>query len=57
MSQIEIFLYILVGIAAVILLPILFLTVCSLFVSRKKWYNRESRFYRALLNGSTAVIL
>lgn len=57
MAQIEIFLYILVGIAAVILLPILFLTVCSLFVSRKKWYNRESRFYRALLNGSTAVIL
>ena len=55
--KIEILLWVLVGIAALILLPILFLVVCSLLVDPRKEYDSESRFYRALLNGSTGVIL
>ncbi len=43
--------------AAVLLLYPLFLFICSLFVSSKKEYDTHSRFYRALLNGATAVAL
>ena len=45
---------------AVILLPILyllFLYICGFFVSRKKEYQSDSKFYRSLLNFSTAVAL
>ncbi len=57
MTLIKILLYILLGIAVLIAAAILFLVVCALLVSPKKEYNRENRFYRAVLNGSTGVIL
>lgn len=57
MPCIEILLYILLGLLAVILVPILFLTVCSLFIDPKKEYDRESRFYRGLLTHSTRIIM
>ncbi len=53
----EIVLYILLGLLGIILLPVLFMIVCSLFVNRKKQYTRDSRFYRGILDGSTTVIL
>ena len=40
-----------------ILLPFLFPFICSLFVDTRKQYERDSKFYRALLDGSTTVIL
>lgn len=43
------------AILALILVYILFLFVCSLFVSPKREYEKHSRFYRALLNGATAL--
>ena len=48
---------ILLILAGLLLLPFLFLFVCGLFVNTKKHYERDSRFYRALLDGSTTVIL
>lgn len=53
----NIIIIILIIIAAVILLPFLFLFICGLFVNTRKQYERDSRFYRALLDGSTTVIL
>ncbi len=52
-----IFLYILLGILAILLLYIYFLAICSLFVSPKKEYEKNSRFYRALLYSASAVVL
>lgn len=52
-----IFLWIFLGILALLLLPFLFLFVCGLFVNPRKQYMRDSRFYRALLDGSTTVVL
>mgnify|MGYP004638691687 FL=1 len=40
-----------------ILLIFLFLFVSGLFINTKKPYERDSRFYRALLDGSTTIIL
>ena len=40
---------------AIAIFYILFLVICSLFVSSKKEYDEHSRFYRALLNGATAI--
>lgn len=40
---------------AVILAYAVFLIICSLFVNTSKEYDEHSRFYRALLNGFTAV--
>ncbi len=42
---------------ALLLLYILFLTVCALLVSPNKEYDKHSRFYRVLLNGATAVAI
>lgn len=53
----KIVLLILLIILATVLLPFLFLTVCGLFVDMKKEYDRDSRFFRALLDGSTTVVL
>lgn len=53
----QIVVFILFGIIGLILLPFLFLFVCGLFVNAKKQYDRDSRFYRRLLDGSTTVIL
>ena len=50
-------LYILSVIFLVFIAYILFLFVCSLFVSSKKEYEDHSRFYRALLNGATALAM
>lgn len=41
----------------VILVMFVFLLICGLFVNPKKQYERDSRFYRALLQGSSAFIL
>lgn len=46
---------ILATLLTIVILYILFLIVCSLFVSPKKEYSEHSRFYRALLNGATAI--
>lgn len=40
---------------AIVLLYILFLFVCSWFVNSQREYDTHSRFYRALLNGATAI--
>lgn len=53
----KIVLLILLIILATVLFPFLFLTVCGLFVDMKKEYDRDSRFFRALLDGSTTVVL
>ncbi len=53
----KIVLFVLLGILALILLPCLFLFVCGLFVDTKKQYDRDSKFFRALLDGSTTVVL
>lgn len=50
-------LYVLGVLVVIVLLYILFLVVCSLFVNSKKEYEKHSRFYRALLNGATAVAI
>lgn len=52
-----IILYILGGIVALFLLYVLFMGVCSLLVDPKREYDKDSRFYRALLNFSTAWVL
>ena len=52
-----VFLYVLATVLGIILLYILFLAACSLFVSPKKEYEEHSRFYRALLNGATAIAI
>ncbi len=51
------FIYVLGALLAIIVLYILFLAICSLFVSPKKEYEEHSRFYRALLNGATAIAI
>lgn len=53
----KILMIILLCILGVLLLPFLFLFVCGLFVDTKKQYDRDSRFFRGLLDGSTTVIL
>ena len=50
-------LYVLGAIFLVFIAYVLFLFVCSLFVSSKKEYEDHSRFYRALLNGATALAM
>lgn len=40
-----------------VLVMFVFLFICGLFVNTKKQYERDSRFYRALLDGSTTFIL
>lgn len=52
-----IILYIFGGIFALLLLYILFLGVCSLLVSPHKEYEKNSPFYRFLLNSATAAAL
>lgn len=53
----NILLIVLLCIVGLIVLPFLFLFVCGLFVDTKKQYDRDSRFFRALLDGSTTVVL
>lgn len=48
---------ILISLVILILLPFIFLFICGLFVDAKKQYDRDSRFFRGLLDGSTTVIL
>lgn len=48
-------LYVAAVILMLLILPFLFLFVCGLFVSRKRLYDEDSRFYRWLLMSSTAI--
>lgn len=48
---------VLLFVLGLLLLPFLFLFVCGLFVDTRKQYDRDSRFFRALLDGSTTIIL
>lgn len=48
-------LYILIFLVSIIILFILFTIICSFAVNTKKEYNRESRFYRSLLNIWTGI--
>jgi len=50
-------LYILGGILALFLLYVLFLGVCALLVNPKKEYEKNSPFYRFLLESATAVAM
>lgn len=56
-----IIIYILAGVlalaVALFLAYVLFLFICSLFVSPKKEYEQNSRFYRFILNSATAGAL
>ena len=50
-------LYIILGIIAIILAEFIFLWICSLFVDTSREYEKDSRFYRTLLNWSTPIAL
>ena len=52
-----ILLYILGTILALLLLYVLFLSVCCLFVDPEKHYDKNSPFYRFLLDSATAVAI
>lgn len=45
------------SIAVLFVVYVVFLFVCSLFVNPKKEYEEHSKFYRALLNGATALAI
>lgn len=47
--------YILLGVLAVVAFILLFLTVCIIPVSTSKYYERDSRFYRVLINIAAAL--
>ena len=47
--------YIFCGVIGLIATVLLFLTVCMLFVSPKKYYEKDSKFYRFLINLAAAV--
>lgn len=49
------FLYIFGGIIGAIALLLLFLTICMLFVSPDRYYEKDSRFYRFLIDLAAAV--
>ena len=49
--------YILLGLLAVFALYVLFLGICALAVNPNKEYDRNSRFYRFLLDSATAAAL
>ncbi len=53
----NILLYALLGVVGIFLLAILFVTVVALTIPPKKQYDRESPFYRGVLNVYTAVAL
>ncbi len=50
-------LYVLAGVIGLILAYILFLFICTLFISPDKEYEKHSGFYRFLLNLNTAIAL
>ena len=50
-------LYILAGILGLILLYVLFLTVCTYAVSKKKEYNSYNMFYNSVLKGLMFIVL
>jgi 1-acyl-sn-glycerol-3-phosphate acyltransferase len=50
-------LYILGGLLALVILYVLFLGVCALLVSTEKSYEKDSPFYRFLLDSATAVAM
>ena len=50
-------LYILAGILGVILLYIIFLTICTYAVSKKKEYNTYNAFYSGVLKGLMFIVL
>ena len=52
-----ILLYILGAILALLLLYVLFLGICCLFINPEKEYDRNSPFYRFLLNSATAATI
>lgn len=49
--------YLFVSIAILVFLYVLFLIICAQMVDIRQEYNTDSRFYRALLNGATAIAL
>ncbi len=52
-----VFLYILLAILGLLALAVLFLTVCALLVDRKKFYKKDSSFYRCLMNALAALVV
>ena len=49
--------YLFVSIAILVFLYVLFLIICAQMVDIRQEYDTDSRFYRALLNGATAIAL
>ncbi len=52
-----VFLCILLAILGLLLLLVLFLTVCALLVDRNKFYKKDNRFYRCLMHILAAVVV
>ena len=46
---------VLLAVLAIVILYLLFLITCSLFISKKKEYNKDSNFYRFVLTVATAI--
>ncbi len=55
MTALYIILWALLGLAALLFAYIFLIIISSLFVDMKKEYERDSRYYRWLLNSSTAI--
>ena len=53
----DILLYALLGVVGFVLLAILFVTIVALTIPPKKHYDRESPFYRGVLNAYTGAVL
>lgn len=51
------FLWIIAALLVPVLAYILFLVICSLFISPRKEYNKHSQFYRVLINQFTWICL
>ena len=56
-SNLMVVLWIMIALAALIAAYFLFLTVCGLFVDVNKEYDRNSPFYRFLINSATAMAM
>ena len=57
MIFLQILLWILLGAVGLLLAYIFLIIISSLFVNMKKEYETDSKYYRFLLHGSTAIAL
>ncbi len=57
MNVLKIILWVLLGIISIFILYLLLIMVSSLFISKKKYYDKDSKYYRWLLNSITGITL